>query len=312
MKKTSLLVLGLMGLAGAASAQERLFPEGFAMPVFLGGKVDVDGIAPHLEQVAEAMRADGRYGYDWAFPAVYAKTTRWMLDHVRTEGFFEDPGLMLDEIGMFYEIYARNANAWMRGQGAESHWLTTARRSRELGRSGNGARIDTLEVALHSFYDHILVDLPKALYVLRRRHPSRRRDVMKRDFEKALEIFPVVIREVLADARLTPEVIRVLPEWVRRMSPATHPDTLAGLIGRFRRVAWDVSMKLEARARFTGEDPEVDAMVEATAWTRIVPDPAWDGLGLGGATPGGVARQVPGAPAPDPARLGGGLFGQGD
>jgi hypothetical protein len=307
--KTLSLALGLLGLAVLpVRAQTRLFPESLGMPVFLGGKVDVDGIAPHLEQTAEAMRADKAYGYDWAFPAVYAKTTRWMLDHVRTEGFFEDPQLVLDEIGMFYEIYARNANAWMSGGNAESHWLATARRSRALGRSGNGARIDTLEVALHSFYDHILVDLPKALYVLRRRHPSRSRDVMKRDFEKALEIFPVVIKEVLADARLTPDLVRALPEWVRRQNPATDPGTLAEVIGRFRQVAWNASMKLEERAQFTGDDAEVDAMVEATGWTRIRLDPRWDGLGLGS---GGVPDPLAIRPL-DGSKLGGGLFGQSD
>lgn len=295
------LLLGALALAPVSL----LAKDYFTVPMYLAPveTQELSQLAGHLKQRAKDFEARTQLGYDWVFPSLSAKTTAAFF-RLSQEGHFQNPGLIRAEIAQFHELYARNANLWMRGLPCESHWEKTAKLSRRLASLDLTDEADrnsaAVVQALMAMYAHIVVDLPKALLVLAYRDPGAQDlGVMKADFFKAQTVFDPIVEEIIREGKISPKFLAKIwdwvPRWLRKVIVGESLPTGVGVFMRSsRRFAW---YRFRWNYRFRRHRKEIEAMPpgESLAWldlpdSEIRSEPSHRALPVDGEDPEALER----------------------
>jgi hypothetical protein len=224
---------------GSRSSAVRVTKPLFTVPVRRillegGSQPTLQQLPGKLQAFSEALLATARTahdrGYDWFFPQVYAHVTREILAEVQAGGFVH-PELCLQEILQFYEIYAANANRWMRDATPEPPWASASSTSctfrnfdNTVGRTRHDRMNFAVQVLLLSMYAHIEVDLPRALmmiYFARQAaepDPAARQKLladMQRDFRRLTPAFDRAVAKTMDSGQTSWQHNSHLPSFLR-------------------------------------------------------------------------------------------------
>lgn len=260
-RATLLAALGFFAAATAAPAKPL-----FQVPVraVLAEDTALAALAGDLDTYSQTLQQNHpTTGYDWVFPDLYAKVTGVIRAKANEPGYFRRPDLVRAEIAQFYEIYAANANAWIRGERAERQWRRAARVSRLMGAldftDAGDRRSAAMVQALFAVYAHICVDLPRALLVVHQNAgESRSLSDLKADYQKVAGLFGPIIERVVQEGEISPRFLKRLwphlPAWMREVIVGGKTPLGAGVFLRSaRRFAWLRFRTLAARRRWRRE-----------------------------------------------------------